>query len=232
MTCGQNARDKTRIPGSIRGRGCGEKFDWNNRIRLETANSQEQSSCSGFGSAHAQTPQIRRAADQQGLAQVAAQTAQDRLTLEEQRARAGIIRIEANDPRVRDFPEFAALGDMVRVGNLLLSGVAPQRMNYRDANHFCRNLDGGGGDWLGQRQAGRARAPTLAEWRLIRQAIRRGTLAGYNPGLIPGMDNGWFWLSSPYGIINAGVFNGSFGWVGWTGRCDRHWVRCVRSVEW
>ncbi|MEO5969864.1 MAG: IBR domain-containing protein [Bdellovibrionia bacterium] len=224
MICGKNAEDKKQIPGTIEGRGCGHKFDWTQRIRLENASSIGQSSPSGSGSAHAQ-PQRAAAQD---ITQVAAQITPPGLTLEEQRNRAGIIRIEANDERIRDFPEFAALGDMYQVGNLLLSGVAPQRMNYAEANRFCRSLDRGVWNWLGWQGAS---APTNDEWRAIGLAMGRGTPAGYNSNLIPNMDDRYiyFWSSSPQDNDFAGVFFSISGFVFDHFGGSYESVRCVRQ---
>lgn len=235
MTCGQNASDKTQIPGSIKGRGCGNKFDWNTRVRLENATSGGQASGSGSREIPNQTQDQPMQPVAGGLAprfEDQAIRTQPALTLDELREQAGIIRVEADDPRVRDFPEFVALGEMyeIRELNLILSGRAPQTMNYGNANAFCTNLDGPR-NLLRMRQPGGARVPTDNEWRRIGEIMGRGTPRGYNPNLISDMNHS-FWSSSPYGDYSAWFFNGSFGYVGYVFRDGDNSVRCARSAAW
>ncbi len=232
MTCGQNASDKTQIPGSIQGRGCGHKFDWNRRMSLKSVASGGQPPASGNV---ASTPSQRIEVPVQtpaptALFRLVAQLRQQRqeeqrqraLEVEAQRQRAGIIRVEADDPRVRDFPEFVALGEMFQVGNLILSGRAPQEMNYKKAKAFCRKLDGPR-NFLRIRQPGGARTPTAAEWPTIAAIMQVERYNGVRRS---------YWSSSSLNQEEPGYATIYYTDGYTTGsRIDRNYsVRCVRSA--
>jgi len=93
-----------------------------------------------------------------------------------------IVPVIDGDERVAR--NFAALGPMHEAVGLIWSHVASQTMNHYDAEKFCHSLGGG------------ARLPTKEEWGVLKRVMSPG--GRYNPNLIPGTKNRWFWSSSLY----------------------------------
>jgi hypothetical protein len=90
-------------------------------------------------------------------------------------------------------PLFAELGPMYEVDDLFWSGLAPRRMNHRDAVAHCLSLGGG------------ARLPTKEDWISLSRAMGSGqpdqiapefNVDGYNDRLIPQFGGRLFWSAS------------------------------------
>ena len=79
-------------------------------------------------------------------------------------------KIQANDSRVKDLPEFAALGDMWLVDGLLISGQAKTLMSHDQATKFCKKLDRKK-NWLGFYSSGAAKVPSQKSWQVIAKAM-------------------------------------------------------------
>ncbi len=154
-------------------------------------------------------------------------------------------RIRADDPRVAEFPEFAAIGEMWLVDNLLLSGVGPKEMTNKQANQFCEKLDREK-DCLGFCSTGKARIPSMKEWQRIGSAMTIGNQ--FDPKLIPNMKGREFWSDDLLGNAFDWDYTTFLGSSGKIGRINGHddynicafygcvpgvnlWVRCVIDLS-
>jgi hypothetical protein len=126
----------------------------------------------------------------------------------------GILLVAEDDLRVS--PQFAALGDMYKAAGLIWSGVAPNKMDQRDAESFCRSLGRG------------SRLPTKEEFEALSRVMSLG--GTYTPDLFPGTIGHLFWSSSVDSRYadSAFYFNGNGGNLVSYRRNDYDFVRCVR----
>lgn len=231
MTCGQNAADKNQIQfknlGMLnRSNGCGTKFDWNNRIKLNsglTSGNDSQSSSSSSSSAQVTPPG-------QAVVQVP-QVA----------GNAYSVLLGPNDPGY--VAEFAALGPQYRITDAIglvppftLSSPGPNTMNQRAAAGCYERV---GMPWNrrteyhpGFCEQNGGNAPTREQFEALARARGRGTPGGYTP--LPGMAGfGGFWSSSvlPNSASLAFLFNGTNGNVGYYYRSYAlfyYYVVCAR----
>ncbi len=130
------------------------------------------------------------------------------------------IRVMENDPRITR--NFAALGDMYQVGNVIWSGMLKGRniffmkanwyMNQLDAAEYC--------DYVDQY----ARLPTLEEYDDLASAMGKGKPEGYNSHLLPDMDYFFWSMSSGF------FFSGSSGETQYSPRENDFAVRCVMPI--
>lgn len=102
-----------------------------------------------------------------------------------------IIPVSEDDSRVT--PAFSALGNMIQVDSLILSGVASDKMNRFQAIKFCESIGG--------------TVPTIEEWGVVRHAMYVDS--EYRLDSIPGLEEETdFWaLDRFYGDEFGNIFS-------------------------
>ena len=223
MTCGQNAADKNQIQfknkGVLnKGNGCGAKFDWNNRIRLSSAND-FQSSSSARAASSPSAPVALPVHVQ------AAVPAQGVVPVPQVAGNAYSVLLGPNDPGY--IAEFAALGPQYRITDptgavppFTLSSPGPNTMNQRAAAGWDETRAGAPVHHPGFcEQYGRGNAPTREQFDALARAV------------IPhGMRGRWFWSSYVHPNYSdlAFSFHGTYGNVGSYSRSSDYYVVCAR----
>ena len=131
--------------------------------------------------------------------------------------RADPIPVDDHDARVT--PEFAALGNMYEMANLIWSGVPARKMPWKEAVGFCKTLGKG------------SRLPTWSEYYNL--TIAMGRPHRYDANLLPDMKKNLFWSSKllPGQKYFAACLNGDNGDASFQSKTLLGSVRCVRKAN-
>ncbi len=123
--------------------------------------------------------------------------------------------VDHNDERVSR--EFAALGNMYQIGDFILSGLAPQKMNQRDAVAYCQRLG--------------AELPSREQLEAVARAI--GAPNANNRNLILDMAGDRIWSSSVHPNCPAlayTLFDDGHGTTYYSNRFHPYSFWCVRPA--